>query len=94
MTHVIPIHVAMDSVLRVAELTNVIVILDTLEPSVTTVSNVKLCVVKTGWYEVGVRIIFLLNILYYIPFILILSKKSNTNPTNTKTEVKSYYAEE
>ena len=30
MIHVIPIHVAMDSVLRVADHTNVIVILDTL----------------------------------------------------------------
>ena len=72
MTHVVPIPVPMDSVLRVAELTNVIVILDTLEPSVTTVSNVKLCV--RGWGD-GVDY----NRFQFIPVNLILNKKKNTN---------------
>ena len=48
MTHVVPIHVAMGSVLRVTDHTIVIVILDTLVQHVTNVSNVQLCVRGRG----------------------------------------------
>ena len=91
MTHVIRIHVTMDSVLRVANLTNVIVMLATLVQRVTTVSNVQLCVVnrkREGDYADESS-----NIFDYIPFTFILSKRSNKNPTKTKTEMHAYHTE-
>ena len=48
----------MDCVPRVTVLTHVIVILAILVQHVTSVSNVKLCVVKPGSMGVGVLIIF------------------------------------